>query len=358
MQSDEEGFLYPVISQEKCIHCKKCENVCPILHKPVSFPMESAFGCYAKNKEEQMSSTSGGIFAVLARKILSEGGIVCGAAFNDNLEVAHIIIDDEKELYRIKGTKYVQSRIGNIFPKLKQVLEAEKKVLFSGTPCQVSGLKTYLGKEYENLLCVDLICHGVPSPEVWKRYLEEIAGENQIKNVIFRNKEAGSSITTIDYQLCNGEIKKEIYGESPYIKGFIQNLYIRLSCVSCQFKGTKRCSDMTIGDFWSIKEYHPEFSNDYGTSAVILHSKKGQQWFEKCNDDLESVKAKTREIAVWNECLEESTKYNPQRDLFFEKWKEKNVAELIKALNAEFPKTELETNKKTVFSKIRSLLKI
>lgn len=353
MQSDEEGFLYPAISLNKCIQCNQCENVCPVLHKPSTFSMDLVFGCFAENKEDRMSSSSGGVFAVLARKILTVGGIVCGAALNDNLEVEHIIVDNEKELKRIKGTKYVQSRIGDTFQKLKQQLNTGRKVLFSGTPCQVAGLKKYLGKEYENLLCVDLICHGVPSPEVWKRYLMELSGKNEVENVFFRKKQENNNITMMEYYFSNGEIKKEVYGESPYIKGFIQNLYVRPSCFECQFKGTKRCSDITIGDFWSIKEYHPDFSDDYGTSAVIIHSEKGKQWFEKCNGSMAIVKATTKEVACWNECLLQSTKHNSQREVFFEQWKDKSIAEVVLELSAKLQETKPQNEKKPLFSKLK-----
>lgn len=147
-------------------------------------------------------------------------------------------------------------------------------ILFSGTPCQIAGLKAFLNEDYDNLLCVDLICHGVPSPGVWKRYLKEQFGSNKVISMQFRNKTRGINDVTLDYTLTNGSVFREHYKESSYIQGFINNYYVRPSCFECKFKGIDRCSDITIGDFWSLKEFHPEMLNQYGVSSVIIHSKK------------------------------------------------------------------------------------
>lgn len=340
MKPDEEGFLYPIISEKKCIGCGRCKKVCPIIHKPEKFSLKLAYGCYAKKWEEQMSSSSGGVFSVLARRILLEKGVVCGAAYDKNQMVFHLIIDSEEELYKLKETKYVQSQINKIYVDIKKYLMQNKTVLFSGTPCQVAGLKGFLEKEYDNLICIDLICHGVPSPEVWKRYLEFVSNKREIEKVTFRNKSQGMNKITLDYQLSNGTIIKENYSESLYIKGFIQNLYVRPSCFECKFKGTTRCSDLTIGDFWAVKEYHPQFFNDRGVSAAIIHSENGKKWIDKVKGDLNIIQATTKEIACWNECLLQSTIRNPKRVEFFSQWDRQKLESLLENLTSNYVKEE------------------
>ena len=353
MRSDEEGFLYPVILQDKCIQCNRCKNICPVLNKPANMPLQMAYGCYANKKEEQMSSSSGGLFSVLARKVLSENGLVCGAAYDKVQAVYHLIIDSEADLYRLKETKYVQSQIGDAFKTIKNKLEQEKIVLFSGTPCQVAGLRKYLGKEYENLLCIDLICHGVPSPEVWQRYKKEIANGKEIERVSFRNKNQGISPITIDYYLSDGNVIKESYADSVYMKGFIQNLYVRPSCFECKFKGTKRCSDLTLGDFWAVKEYYPDFDNGNGVSAVIVHSEKGRNWIEKIKSDVHILEVTTKEVACWNENLLVPAEMNQNRAEFFLQWNDQNLRELI----TTFVQNPIQKEKITIHSQLKNWIR-
>ena len=332
MVADSEGFLYPQISENKCVNCGKCVQSCPEIKPLVLNPLEKSYACYAKEEEEHMSSSSGGFFAVLARQILKEGGVVCGAAFDELVRVNHIITDNESDLIKIKKTKYVQSTIGKVYSHIEQLLQRRRNVLFSGTPCQVAGLKMYLGKEYENLICLDLICHGVPSPKVFSRYLMEKGGNHKVTAMSFRNKQKGISNVTLDYWLDNGEKISETYEESLFIKGFIQNLYVRPSCYTCKFKGIKRSSDITIGDFLGIDEFHPGFSNHKGISAVILHSEKALQLFEKIMGALNYVSATSKEIGAWNSCLYHPVKENKNREVFFERWENKSVSECIREL--------------------------
>lgn len=356
MYADEEGFLYPEISQEKCVHCNRCKDVCPILHKPDNYSLELAFGCYAQNEEERMSSSSGGFFSVLARAVLSDGGVVCGAAYDKDMVVKHVIVDDDKELYKIKGTKYVQSRIGDTYSRLRGYLQEGKRVLFSGTPCQVAGFKAYLGKEYENLISVDLICHGVPSPAVFQRYLKEVSVDQKVVNMTFRNKQNGMKNVTVDFELEYGDTIAQRYSECPYTIGFIKNLYIRPSCFECKFKGKERCSDITIGDFWSIKEYHPNFSDDYGTSAIIVHSQKGKNILDEINQQLIKTKATADEIACWNECLLTSITKNENRTKFFEIWNYMTIKEAVEKLKGNV-QTENKTKKVDLFKRVKGKIK-
>lgn len=318
MLSDEEGFLYPAINENICIECGKCDRSCPIQNPPVQNPLEDAYACYAKNVAEHQTSCSGGAFAVLARQVLRDGGIVAGAAFGPAQEVLHIVIDSERDLWKLKGTKYVQSTIGNCFSHIQECLNQGRTVLFSGTPCQVAGLKSFLREEPENLLTIDLICHGVPSPGIWLRYLNELANGEPIVSVAFRNKTKGTTRVTLDYRTAVGTLIQENYSDSPYIKGFIQNLFVRPSCFCCPFKGTKRCSDFTIGDFWSAKEYHPDMVNEDGVSALIVHSAKAQKLMDRCKSDFVIKVSTVEKATLWNESLIQPAVPSPNREKFFD----------------------------------------
>lgn len=353
MLSDEEGFLYPVINENICIECGKCDRSCPIQNPPAHNPLADAYACYAKNVAEHQTSCSGGAFAVLARQVLRDGGIVAGAAFGPAQEVLHIVIDSERDLWKLKGTKYVQSTIGNCFSHIQECLKQGRTVLFSGTPCQVAGLKSFLSKEYENLLTIDLICHGVPSPEIWEKYLQEIASGEKLAKVTFRNKTMGISHVTLDYLTKSGRLIQENYSDSLYIKGFLQNLYVRPSCCCCPFKGEKRCSDITIGDYWSAKEYHKEMVNDYGVSAIIIHSNCGRQLLDQCRPNFVLEASTSSHAAVWNESMLQPAKPSPNRDHFFNEVQTTSVCRAIEA-NLITPPPALQKN---IFKKIETKLK-
>lgn len=356
MVKDSEGFLYPKVSENMCINCGKCIQSCPGIKIPDMNTFDKAYACYAKREEEHLSSSSGGFFAVLAREILKENGIVCGAAFDDSVKVKHIITDNISDLEKIKKTKYVQSTIGQTYSQIKGVLKTGRKVLFSGTPCQVAGLKLYLGQDYVNLICIDLICHGVPSPEVFARYILEKGGEHKVIAMSFRNKHPGKRSRTLDYWLDNGEKISESYEESPYIKGFIQNLYVRPSCFQCKYKGIERCSDITIGDFLGIDEFHPGFSDNKGTSAIILHSEKGIQMFEKIKDQVAYVKTSSQEVGAWNPCLYKPVDKNSRRKDFFEKWNNKTITDTVLELQVSNQDNGQSTKRSSSFlKKIKNL---
>jgi coenzyme F420-reducing hydrogenase beta subunit len=331
METDEEGFWYPVVNEELCVHCGMCRRACPIINRPEHYPLEETYGAFATDIKEQMTSSSGGVFAVLAREILTRDGVVCGAAYAEDLSVSHIIISDENELNRIKGSKYVQSNTGDCFSIIKQYLKQGKIVLFSGTPCQVAGLKAYLGKDYKELICIDLICHGVPSPLVWKEYLKEHSVEAPIESIDFRYKNDDGGFIRIAQ---NGQFKYEKSSENLYMKGFISNLYVRPSCFACEFNGLNRCSDITIGDFWGVEEYHKGWSNGRGTSAVIVHSEKGREWLRAVSGQLNLISVPKKELELWNESLIRSTKQNANRKSFYEIWAEHGVDIAVDQLTA------------------------
>ncbi len=357
MLSDSEGFLYPFVDESKCVRCGSCLNSCPVWIKSKVYEEKNAYAAYAKDDREHSTSSSGGVFAVLARYFLCNGGYICGAAFDNTVTLKHVLTNNEEDLKRIKGTKYVQSELGNTFQKIKDLLEKEILVLFSGTPCQVAGLRSFLGRQYDNLLTVDLICHGVPSPSVFKKYLSEIGGDHPVQNMSFRDKTNGMSDVYLTFDLSNGEVVRERYSDSEYIKGFLQNLIIRPSCFKCRFKGLGRCSDITIGDYWGLNDYHPEMITEKGTSAVLVHSKHGQEYFDLIKDDLKYVESKPEFIAFWNTCLRESVEYNPSREEFFKKIDEMTIKENINKLyKAPEKKTAKTSFVKRVVRKVKSVI--
>ena len=337
MKSDAEGFWYPSVSQEKCINCGLCRKTCPILSMPTVNTGCETYGAFASNAEEQMTSTSGGVFAVLARSVLRQGGYVCGVAFSEDFSVQHIIIHDEEDLTLLKGVKYVQSSIGDCFQKIKRLLHQGCTVLFSGTPCQVGGLKAFLNQDHPNLICVDLICHGVPSPGVWQRYLAELAASAPITEIEFRHKDAQGMWMRLKQ---NGQYASEPYHTNRYIQGFLKNYYVRPSCFHCRFKGLQRCSDITVGDFWGVMEHHADFSNGNGVSSVILHSAKGKRCIEINRNALEMIAVSKKDVELWNECLLKSTPKTDSREVFFQRWRQEGVANTVQYLLQQHQQTK------------------
>lgn len=338
MQEDEEGFLYPKVDTSSCIDCDLCRKVCPILHQGAPrLPLEVYA---AKNKDEKirMSSSSGGIFTQLAEKVIDNGGVVFGARFNEKWEVVHDCVENKCAIAAFRGSKYVQSRVGDNFAKVKQLLLSGRKVLFTGTPCQVAGLKKYLGKEYDNLFTVDVVCHGVPSPKVWRIYLREIArkgGKNSVswhsihgrdalvKGISFRDKRSGwkkfSFALTLSEATADGEqntvLLSSVFTENPYMNAFLSNLSLRPSCFSCIAKAGKSCSDIMLGDFWGIEDVLPGFDDDKGCSLVLVYSSKGKELLSKTIHEKWSVPYD--DAVRENICVSTSVSLQPNRALFF-----------------------------------------
>lgn len=325
MDIDREGFWYPRIDQDVCVDCGRCEYVCPELKQyHTMVPMET-WGCYRKDFSKRMKSASGGVFAVLAEAVLNRNGIVFGAAFNDKWELKHCYVDSISALDSLLGSKYIQSYIGNAYVRAKEFLKKGCLVLFSGTPCQIQGLKKYLDRDYDNLLTVDLICHGVPSPEVWSDYLTELSKGSKLIAFTPRDKSDGIENAPIVFEFDNGRRVRQHYNKNIYIKGFNQNLYLRPSCHACKFKGVERCSDLTIGDFWGHSIFYPSFGDHYGISVVMVHSEKGKKWFENVKDDLEVIAAKIKQVLPQNPSLAEAAPRQATRDVFFDRWKQQGV---------------------------------
>jgi coenzyme F420-reducing hydrogenase beta subunit len=277
MQPDADGFCHPVIDESSCIGCGLCKKVCPVLHPVTLEHTPTAWAAESRDEASRLKSTSGGVFPELAKDILERGGAVFGAAYDENFRVIHICAEGTGELDRLRGAKYAQSDMSDIFVDVKSRLDVGQQVLFSGTPCQVLGLKTYLRKDYANLLTVDLVCHSVPSPLAWEKYLEYISGGKTITAVNLRSKDTGWS----RYRYCNrfdyadGSNRTDGSGQSLYMKLFVGGYITRPSCANCPAKGYARVSDLTLGDFWGIWDIRPELDDDRGVSLVMAQTEKG-----------------------------------------------------------------------------------
>lgn len=311
LSEDTEGFLYPVVDSVKCIDCGFCELVCPVLH-PVNNGIEPLVYAAINNDESvRLQSSSGGIFTLIAELVLDRGGVVFGACFDQNWNVVHDYTETKEGLARFRGSKYVQSHVGNSFTQVKSFLDSGREVLFSGTPCQVAGLKNYLRKPYSNLFTVDLVCHGVPSPEVWKKYLQETVcraygikkknvmnlGE-YISDISFRAKDKGWKNFTVKIIFRNGKIEMMPFFENPYMKAFLSNLSLRPSCYACPTKLHHAQSDITLADFWGVNEIKPDIDDDKGCGLILISCKENFDFL--CKMDCKLLQQQFSSIIKYN----------------------------------------------------------
>ena len=341
MFQDKEGFYYPFIDESKCVNCGLCEDVCPILTPKKIDYLSQVYACYRRDFDKRLKSASGGAFAVLAEQIIKEGGIVFGAALNEKFQLHHCSAINSEQLMHLLGSKYVQSQLDTIFQEIIGELETGRKVLFSGTPCQVQGLRAFLRKEYKNLICIDLICHGVPSPKIWESYLKEISKGEKIVNFIPRDKTNGINNAPLVFEFANGKRIRQKYNKNAYIKGFINDIYLRPSCYECCFKETNRASDITLGDFWGVEKEIPLFYDSYGVSAVIINSNKGRLLFQKTKDKMEFIESNIEQLAKGNPLLIRSAKKTEKREEFFSNWEEKGVIKTTRKMFRITPKERL-----------------
>ena len=277
MVQDPMGFHYPIVDEEKCIHCNRCNLVCPSKrHLNVTHSIPNAAFVNNADIRERESSSSGGVFITIARDVLQRNGYVCGAAYDDTHNVRHIIIHDENELYRVIGSKYSESDLGDCFPQIRNLIKEGHTVLFSGTPCQAHGLNAFLGKDYENLIIVDLLCYGIQSPKAWNAYLDEMRRE-QIESINMRDKTDSWQMYSMKLLYKDGSEYLANKETDPYLRSYSKGLYIRPKCYKCQFKAFPRVSDITIGDFWDIDKIVPDMNDHRGAGMVTINSSKGRE---------------------------------------------------------------------------------
>lgn len=332
MEMDKEGFLYPVIDENLCVKCGLCKNACPILHRRERTYKERVYAACSKDEKLLCKSSSGGMFGVLARYIIQKEGIVFGCCFNEELEVIHCSAENESEYEKFHGSKYVQSNTGNTYRECRQYLENGKYVLYSGTPCQIAGLKQFLRKEYEALITVEVICHGVPSPGLWKKYISELekCKDKKIVNVAFRYQDQGWKKYRFRTEFADGNEEIISGGENPFLRGFFNHLTLRPSCYNCKCRLDYSQSDFMIGDFWGIEKYHEGFDEKLGVSVLIVLSEKGEKVFREIKQQMAYVEAELKEVVPANGCVQLSVFPNRNRTKVYDIYNESgNVTDAL-----------------------------
>ena len=332
MKPDSEGFLYPQIDAAQCVDCHRCEQACPVHQGVLLFDETKAIAAQNQNDSIRQASSSGGVFTALAERILEDGGVVCAAAYDDSFAVIHKITHQPEHLSAFRGAKYTQSHSGHLFGEIKTLLGADTPVMFVGTPCQCAGLWRYLGKKPENLLLVDMVCHGVPSPKVWQRYLDlRRSVDGKIGAINLRNKATGWSryAYSVEIRHENGTVYSVPQGQDPFMRGFTSDLYLRPSCSHCSFKGYVRCTDLTLGDCWGIWELMPEFDDNKGTSLLLIHSTKGQEMWQSICGDFHYVELDEEPALRHNSSALNSSTAHPKRQEFFQKLDSQPLDSLI-----------------------------
>lgn len=281
---NERGFLVPNIDYDRCIKCGCCKNVCPEITNRLEFnDVEKAYAVVSKDLDVLKKSTSGGMFVFLAEKIIKMNGVVFGAAWGENHDLSHIMIDKIENLSKLMKSKYVQSNTKNTFKEAKEALDKNIFVLYSGTACQIAGLKMYLNKDYLNLYTVEVACHGVPSIGLFKKYIEWREKQNNSKVIecTFRTKDKhqGGEHYKLKMSFENGKTKYFHFQKDPYYNAFINGVSIRKTCYDCKYKKERRIADFTLCDFWGIEKVKKDFPANHGVSAVLINSKKAKELF-------------------------------------------------------------------------------
>ena len=337
MKPDEEGFLYPNINQDLCIDCKLCIKACPLLKdgntKETSFPQ--IYAAKHKNDEVRMTCTSGGAFTAISDFILAQGGIIYGVDFDENFYVCHKKAETAAMRDRFKISKYVQSNLKNTFSDIKKDLQKGKFVLFTGTPCQAAGLRSFIGKHpyAEKLYVCDVICYGIPSPLIWQEFLHYLEEKysDKIESVQFRSKIFGWD--------RNNSGKNFLFTTKGHPETRIDNNYyalyfgartiIRPSCYQCKFTDINRPSDITIADYWGIEKYLPEFTDSKGVSIILLNSPKGKELFEHIKTDFEYVERPAKECLAEQQRLQKPVKLPENREKFWEDYYQHGFSYII-----------------------------
>ena len=327
MERDDMGFAYPVVDTSVCIGCGRCETVCPILNPAQENSPLSVIG--AKNRDEAVrsASSSGGTFFELAKAVILRGGAVYGCALDTDLVARHVKVESVDDLSALRSSKYVQSDVGATYREVKAALMDGREVLYSGTPCQIAGLKNYLGKEYDGLLLVDVLCHGVPSPGVFEDYLNYLGEKFGSKpvSVNFRNKEKSWKRLYFEVKFENGKRYFTFCGYDRYMSMFLNNIPLRPSCYDCRFTTVNRQGDITLGDFWGIGRKYPERDDDKGISLIIANTEKGAKAYGEIADKFDTFESDIETAKAGQKTLSSPTSKNPKHEEFYSLYAEKGV---------------------------------
>ena len=356
MQYDTEGFIYPIVKESNCIHCNLCDTVCPVINQSEPELPIKVFAAKNKDNNVLLNSSSGGVFTSMAEYIIGKGGVVFGACFDEQWNVVLKHTETLAGLEAFRGSKYVQCDVGNCYIEAECFLKNGRLVLFTGTPCQIAGLKKFLRKEYENLYTVDIICHGAPSPGIWKDYVKKIpaklaAGKNTvfsslkympvITGINFRDKTDGwkkygfSAEGIADHREAKnsvfppkGYVFREYHQDNVYLRGFLHNLYLRPSCHRCPARKGKSGADIQLGDYWGVIRRTPEFYDSMGVSLALIYSEKGVELFNKL--DLLSCQVSYNDVMDCNMNVEIDEAEPSNRRMFFKDYERKGFNAITK----------------------------
>ena len=309
-KTDNEGFWYPEVDMDKCVDCGLCEKVCPIINikelKKNDIPQSICYAAEHKNLEVVFDSTSGGLFSALADIMYKSGGYVGGAIFNEDFSVKQYISNNKEDLPRLRSSKYLQSHFDGFYKQVRDILKAGERVLVCGSPCQMAAMRSFLRKEYENLIIVDYICRGINSPKVWRKYLDSYE-ERYGSPVVYakaKSKEYGWRNLTQKVILADGRHMYETKDQSNFTKGYLKTgVYCRPSCYECKFKGYPRIADITLADFWGIEKIDKTLEKNLGTSLVMVNSRKGEEYFETVKKRINCISVPFESIEAGNRSL-------------------------------------------------------
>ena len=356
MESDQEGFLIPLINQSTCIDCQLCVKRCPQNHLMESKVPSSVYAFRYKEEEELLNSASGGAFIAIAHHVIESGGIVYGAAYiDDDLHVAHVKVDNIENLSRLQSSKYVQSNTLQTYKDVKNNLLLGRTVLYSGTPCQIAGLKSFLKKEYETLLTVDVICHGVPSPLLFEKYIQWLS--KKISKIVCYNFRDKSSGWGLGYKARAKARALTLPGElDPYYYHFLEGNTYRECCYQCKYAKKSRVSDLTIGDYWGIEKEHPNFYSIKGVSCVLVNSKNGRVAFDSIQKDSYILESTFEKVSNENGNLLHPTKRSALRDNIYKGINSKDVDAFFSE-NLKFKKDIKSIVKAYIPGRLKMMLK-
>ena len=318
IKQDEEGFYYPYINEANCVHCDLCEQACPQL-TPIHLNIHlAAYAARAKDAQQLKHSTSGGVFPVFAKYVLQNGGVVFGAAMDEIGRVKHIAVQDLENLHLLQGSKYVQSSTLGAYREAKRFLEEGRLVLFSGTPCQIAGLYGFLGKKYDCLLTMDLVCHGVPSEKLFlqcRHWLENKYGSN-LHSWSFRDKER-EGWALVDKLVFEDKVRYKRGFLNPYTRAFYLGEICRESCYPCTYACENRIGDITCGDYWGIKNHHPEFYSNQGVSLLVVNTEQGEKYLKLVHDGFYLLPSRMEYIKAGNGSLVRPSSRPEKRDRIY-----------------------------------------
>lgn len=374
MPKDSDGFSYPHVDKTQCIDCGLCIKACPVINRygsaAITAKVYAAINCDGQVRAE---SSSGGVFSLLAQVVLERNGVVFGARYNNNFKVVHCSIERLEDLHLLRGSKYAQSDMGESLSDVKRLLAAGREVLFSGTPCQVAGLKHYLHQDYPLLTTVDVACHGVPSPAIFARYLDEqqqrVERENkgavaELRNFTFRNKAAGWRHYNVvsEYNIARGEANPENgtiritqpFFRNEFMRGFLHNFFLRPICYQCPSKKFTSGSDITIADYWGIENHTPQMDDNKGTSLVIVLTGNGQRMWDSIVPRIKAQPTSMADALSGNHALVRSESIPAQREMFFADLRRMTLAMAVK----KHAKTPLTKKIKRTIIKIAKFLGI